>query len=133
MIFPAINISTTKWIEDDLMEYVIYDNFIYTNEESLFYKFYENQFFCDGNGKIFKAVRKSETIKTWRKWLRFIPNIWKIEIIYENTNKELSIEQLRNFLLTRVSDLNQNEFIKEWKIDIKNAKTYMELINDRKK
>ena len=69
--------------------------------------------------------------ESWRNWLRFIPNVWKTKIIFQNTNKEMDIEQLRNYLLERISDLAQDDFTREWKADVRKAKTHAELINDR--
>ena len=131
MTFPAIDISTKKWVIDDLIEYVIYDEYIYTNKESIFQKYYKDRLFCDGKGRIFKAVKKEEMTESWRNWLRFIPNVWKTKIIFQNTNEEMDIELLRNYLLERISDLEQNDFSREWKADVRRARSHAELINDR--
>jgi hypothetical protein len=129
MTFPAIDISTKKWIIDDLMEYVLHDEFIYTRKDSVFQKYYKDRLFCDGKGKIFKAVRKTEMTENWRNWLRFIPNVWKTKVVFHNTNKEMNLNDLQNYLLERISDLEQNDFTRKWKKDVLNAKTYSELIN----
>ena len=39
MKFPIINISVEKWNDnEDMSEYISYDKFIYTNEDSVFDK-----------------------------------------------------------------------------------------------
>lgn len=131
MIFPALNISVKKWLSDDVAEYVIYDDYIYTSNESEFTKFYKNQLYCDGEGDIYKVVEKAEMKESWRNWFRFLPNVWKTKIVFENVNQRMDLEVLRNYLLERISDLEQNDFTKEWKSDIVKAKNHATLINDR--
>jgi len=131
MTFPAIDISTKKWNYEDILEYIIYDEYIYTNKESVFLKYYKNRLFCDGKGKIYKAIRKAEMTENWRNWLRFIPNVWKTKIIFQYTNEEMDLELLRNYLLDRISDLEKDDFTREWKNDVKKAKSHSEIINDR--
>ena len=131
MTFPAIDISTNKWVIDDIMEYVIYDEYIYTSKDSVFRENYKNRLFCDGNGKVYKAIRKVEMTENWRNWLRFIPNVWKTKIVFQYTNQVMDLEELRNYYLERISDLAQDDFTREWKADVRKAKTHAELINDR--
>lgn len=131
MKFPIINISIEKWHYEDLMEYVCYDEFIYTDKESVFEKYYKDKLFCDENGQIFKAIGKAEMTENWRNWLRFIPNVWKTKIVFKNMYKEMSVEELRTLLLERISELEEDDFTLQWKVDIENAKTHSELINDK--
>ena len=128
MTFPALAISTKKWITDDLMDYILWDEYIYTNKESVFQKYYKDNLFCDGEGKIYKAIRKNEVTENWRNWLRFIPNVWKTTIIFQDMNEEMSVEQLRNYILERISDLKQDTSTREWKINVQKATTHAELI-----
>lgn len=130
MTFPIIDISTEKWNYEDLMEYVCHDEYIYTNKESVFEKYYKNKMFCDGNGQIYKVLGKAEMTENWRNWLRFIPNVWKTKIIFKKIYKEMTVEELRTFLLERISELKQDDFTREWKLHIQKAKTHSELIND---
>ena len=129
MTFPILNISTEKWNADDLTDYISFDKFIYTSKDSLFKELYEDQLFCDCNGLVFKAIKKAEMTQKWRNWLRFLPNVWKTEIIFNKTNEKLTVEQLRNYLLERISDLRQDDFTRKWKEDLKKAKTHSEIIN----
>ena len=130
MTFPIIDISTEKWNYEDLMEYVCHDDYIYTNKESIFESYYKNKLFCDGNGQIYKAIGKAEMTEKWRNWLQFIPNVWKTKIVFKKTYKEMSVEELRTFLLARISELEKDDFTREWKVHIQKAKTHSELIND---
>ena len=44
MIFPILNISEKTWNSDDLTDYILFDKFIYTDRESIFYELYKNKF-----------------------------------------------------------------------------------------
>lgn len=128
MTFPLLNISTKKWNSEDLTDYILYDEFIYTDREAIFNELYRNKLFIDCNGRIYKALKKAELAEKWRNWLRFIPNIWKREVIFKSTGDNWTIEELRKFLLERVSELKVDEQINEWKAQLKRAKNYSELI-----
>ena len=131
MTYPIINISIEKWNDEDLMDYITFDKFIYTNKDSIFNKLYRDKLFCDCNGQVFKAIKKAELTQKWRNWLRFIPNVWKREIIFEKTNKNLTVDELKNYILARISELNKTDYRKKWIADIENAKTHSELINGK--
>ncbi|CAL2076517.1 hypothetical protein [Tenacibaculum sp. 190524A02b] len=128
MVFPLLNISTKKWNSEDINNYIILDKFIYTDKESIFNELYKNKLFIDCNGQIFKAIRKEELTDKWRNWLRFIPNIWKCEIHFKTTGENWTVNQLRNYLLERISDLKPTKHTEKWKSDLMNAKNYTELI-----
>ncbi|MCD0456473.1 hypothetical protein LPB85_13585 [Chryseobacterium sp. LC2016-27] len=129
MNFPLINISAEKWDSEDLIEYIIFDEFIYSDDESIFNKYYRNQHFIDCDGYIFIPLEKAELKEKWRSWLRFIPNIWKREIIFQPTGKSWTVEKLRNYLLSRVSELKKDKYTEKWIADLKTAKNHYELIN----
>ena len=128
MTFPLLNISTKKWNSEDLTDYIIFDEFIYTDKESIFVELYRDKLFIDCNGRIYKALKKAELTEKWRNWLRFIPNIWKREVLFKPTGESWTTEELRNYLLERVSELKADEHTNEWKAQLKSAKNHSELI-----
>ncbi|RXG29662.1 hypothetical protein [Leeuwenhoekiella palythoae] len=128
MTFPLLNITPECWTYENLIDCVIFDEFIYTDKDSVFMELYKDKLFCDCNGKIFKAVKKAELTEKWRNWLKFIPNIWKREIIFQPTGENWTVEELRNYLLNRVSELKTNEQTEKWKTQLKKAKNHSELI-----
>ena len=131
MTFPLLNISVKNWNSEDLMEYILFDKFIYTDKDSLFNEFYKGKLFIDCNGQIYKALEKAELNQKWRNWLRFIPNMWKREIIFKPTGEAWTVSELRNYLLERVSELKADTHTEKWKSNLKNAKTHSELINGK--
>ncbi len=129
MEFPILNISSKKWNEDNISSYIAFDKFIYTDKDLIFNELYKNKLFCDCHGEIFRAIEKAELTEKWRNWLRFMPNIWKREVLFEPTNNKLTVDELRDYLHARISDLNQNDFTQQWKKDLTNANSHFELIN----
>lgn len=129
MTFPLLNISTKKWKSEDLTGYILFDEYIYTDKETIFNELYIDKLFIDCNGLIYKALKKEELTQKWRKWLRFIPNIWKKEVLFQPTGDSWTIEELRNYLLKRVSELKANKHTYEWKAQLKRAKNHAELIH----
>ena len=141
MTFPAIDISVNKWNLEDLMEYIIYNDYIYTRKDSVFKKYYKNHLFCDSRGKIYKAIKKAEMTASWRNWFQFIPYVWKTKIIFENTNEMMSLDELKEYLIERISDLDdgkkneewkanskQHKILSKWKDDVLKAKNHEDLI-----
>lgn len=128
MWFPLLNISEKKWSSKENKNYIIYDKFIYTNNETIYNEIYKNNLFIDCEGKIYSVLKKAELIEKWRIWLRFIPNIYKKEIIFKPTGESWTVEELRKYLIERVSELNSNEHTRSWITYLKEAKNYAELI-----
>ena len=128
MTFPLLNISTKKWNSEDLTDYILFDEFIYTDKEAIFNELYRDKLFIDCNGRIYKALKKAELTETWRNWLRFIPNIWKREVLFRPTGDSWTVDELRNYLLERVSELKADKHTYEWKAQLKRAKNHSELI-----
>jgi len=128
MTFPLLNISAKKWDSEDLTDYIIFDKFIYTDKESIFNELYKNKIFIDCDGRIYKGIKKVELTEKWRNWLRFIPNIWKREVLFRTTGENWTVDELRNYLLKRVSELKTDKDTENWKTQLKKAKNYSELI-----
>lgn len=128
MNFPLVNISAENWTSHEIVD-ILFDEFIYTDNETIFNKYYKNQKFTDCNGHIYTIIGKAELTENWRIWLRFIPNVWKRKINFQSTGKSISVEELRFYLLKRVSELEKNAHTDKWMEELKTAKSLSELIN----
>ncbi|WP_299685701.1 hypothetical protein [uncultured Dokdonia sp.] len=128
MNFPILNISHDRWYDDDIMDYISFDEFIYTRKDAIFNELYKDQLFCDCDGVIFKAIKKAEMTQKWRNWLWFIPNVWKTEILFEPTHKKLTVDELRSYLLDRLAELTMDKELKKWEMNIRRATNHFELI-----
>ncbi|WP_420571236.1 hypothetical protein [Kordia sp.] len=113
MTFPAINIALKKWniedLEDYAFEFTLYDDYIHHKDESYFIEYFKNGLFCDAEGKLFKMVAKAEMTQKWRNWLQFIPGVWKTKVIFKDTYQKISVEELRTYLLARLSELGNEK------------------------
>ena len=128
MTFPLLNISAKKWDSEDLTDYIIFDKFIYTDKESIFNELYRDKLFIDCDGRIYKAFKKAELTEKWRNWLRFIPNVWKREVLFRKTGENWTTDELRSYLLKQVSELKNDKHTEKWKTQLKKAKNHSELI-----
>ena len=127
--FPAINISNPNFSkEEDLTSFLLLDAFIYSDTETYFKEYLKDNLFCDSNGKIFKITGKKEPRSLFKKVFFFLPNIYKIELIFEATNEYMILDDLRDFMIERVKTLGYGKFEVKWILALRKAKTYEELI-----
>lgn len=129
MKFPIINISEAHWSSPELLEYVLFDEFIYTDNASVFEKYLQSKAFCDCNGEIYYVKSKALPFERWRKFFRFFPNVYRVKLNFEQTAKRISLEDLKAYLLERVGELEEDEFRNRWMLQLKAATSYEELIN----
>ncbi len=131
MKFPMLNITNRDWSEvSDWSTFVLFDTFIYNSNQDFFDKHYKDNLFCDCNGDIYTIIGKQEPVETWRKFLKFIPNVYKTELQLQGLNKRIELEQFRNFVTEKVSNVDKSDFTQKWLSNIKKATSYYEIIND---
>lgn len=123
--FPILNISINCWTFNNFGELILYDEYYYSNDIA-FYKMYNlSNFFADCKGEIFeivafKPIRRSLLMKIFSK-KRYIS-------VFEPTNKSITFEELRKFLIERILQLDCPEGQKAWLSNIEKAKTIRDLI-----
>ena len=132
MKYPALSISEKSWREKELEldAFVFFDEFNYNKNIKTFEKYFLNKKICDSKGEIYRITGRKLPDNVWRRFFSFLPNVYKCEYITERTNEKWTLENLRNYLLERISDLEQDDFSQEWKTDVWKAKTYEELITN---
>ena len=127
--FPAINISNPNFSkEEDLTSFLLLDALIYNDAEVYFQEYLKDNLFCDSNGKIYKITSKKHPKSILRKVFFFLPNIYKIELIFEATNEYMTLDDLRDFMIERVKSLGYGKFEVKWILELRKAKSYEELI-----
>ena len=129
MEFPLINISQILWEDEFIIDYIVFDEYYYSENNKYFNKLFLNKKFCASDGKIYIAKGLIPPQETWRKVLKFLPDVYKSKIIFERTEKEISMEELRKYLLKKVQTLSDSESKTTWIQDLKKAKNHYELIN----
>ena len=131
MTLPLLNISVEKWHDGETLEYILFNEHIYTDKKSVFDKYYRNKLFCDCDGRVFKVNGLTKPTEKWRNWLKFLPGIYKCKIVFEPTPTNMTVDDLRNYIMTGVSTLTKDDFRDKWLVDLKNAKNHSELINGK--
>ena len=133
MKFPLLNISEPSWNDEDVIEFILFDEFIYTNNETTFTRYLKDKLFCDCRGDIFIVKDKVPPIAWWRKAFKFLPNTYKVKLIFQKTGEKISVTELKNYMIERVNGLSEDEFRSEWINYLKQAKSHEELIDGQMK
>jgi hypothetical protein len=103
MEFPITNISTTKWTsKEDPMLFMLDDPFIYTGDSQLYHDFYFQQKYVDSKGDVYVIVDRLLPTSFWKSALRFIPNTYKVELVFKPTNEKIDIETFRTYMIDKV-------------------------------
>jgi hypothetical protein len=125
MEFPITNISTNKWTkEEDPMLFMLVDQFIYTGNIRLYRDFYFKQKYVDSKGDIYTVVDRVLPTSFWKSLLRFIPNTYKVELVFKPTAEKMDIETFRNYMIDRIKITFGVPESDNWVNQIKEAKTF---------
>lgn len=119
--FPAIDLTSKLWTDENIMEVTHYDSFFYSSSESDFLEFAKNHLIVDINGRVFKIVNK-QNLSVWRK---FIPTVAISKLIFEFQNKTISKDEIKKIMLEKVKGLSNNELLSK---HINKATSVKELI-----
>jgi len=128
MKFPAANVSIRNWDKDeDYLVYILENEFIYTTDNKLYQKYFENNLFVDSNGIVHRLIdRKLPSLI--RRFFSFIPNFCKVELSFRPTEGRMTIEEVRQHILAQLYILDNDENKTEWIEKVKNATTFEEII-----
>ncbi|MGB1038672.1 MAG: hypothetical protein ACPGYY_08500, partial [Bacteroidia bacterium] len=64
----------------------------------------------------------------WRHLFKFIPMVYKCTIVMKPLYQKYTLEELRSFLLSKVSQMEQDSITFDWIAQIENAQNHEELI-----
>lgn len=128
MKFPAANISLKEWDpNEDYLLYVLMDPFFCRTGDEFYREYYHNQKYVDSNGEIFKVVDKRPPESMLRNIFRFLPGVYKVELIFTNTGEKMDLKDVRDFMLKQISKLKA-DYVTEWISQIKNSKSIQEVL-----
>lgn len=126
-----LNVSDTNWANAvDFTQFCLFDQYIYTGSNRIFNLHYKDKVFCDCNGNLYKVVGKTPPTETWRNLLRFLPNTYRVTLELMPLNQTMQLEEFRQFVLDRLNSLENADFINDWILKTKNAKTYREILGE---
>ncbi|GAB5526444.1 MAG: hypothetical protein Roseis2KO_43160 [Roseivirga sp.] len=126
--FPLLNITDHDWEPEVVEAQLIFDGFIYVKRE-LFDEFYRDKFYADCKGDVYKAIDVVPPTALWRRAFYFLPMVYKSKLIFEKTELRLTLDQLRDFVIDRISELPGDNFNKKWIEQLKQAKTHKDIID----
>jgi hypothetical protein len=130
MKFPILNISDKKWKDDeDITVYWQFDEYWYSPNEDILRTYLYGKTFCDCHGNLFVATQIIPPTSFLRNTIKFLPMVYKCEIVFKPLNEQMPLEDLRQFMFDRISELGQDNFTNKWKEQIKNAKNHSEIID----
>ncbi len=129
MDYPLINISQKYWVFEDMMEYILYDDFICTTDQSYHHQYLLNKKFCDSKGEIYQLIELEFPKSGWRKALKFLPNTYKITFKFHKTGEHISVAELQNHLLEKAAQLKDSDFKTEYISSLQKGTTHFQLIS----
>ena len=130
--FPLVNISIKEWTGDDITMYFLYDRYYRSINYFHFKSHLLNNNFCDCNGNLFKVIDLIPPKSNWRRVFFLIPVVYKQEMVFENLNEQIHLEELREYIIDRVTefyDKNKLYVTHQWIQQLKLAQSYEELID----
>jgi hypothetical protein len=127
MKFPIFQISVEQWkkLHEFELEYSDKITVIGYNKAQ---DFFLDSEYIDCNGDVYR-VTGFEMLGMLSRIFRFIPFIpLRVKLILTKQNKKLSLEQFRTLMLKRVNQVSQYN---DLATQIKNAKTYAEIMGEK--
>jgi len=127
MKFPLINITEEDWSFKDWLENIDFDGYFYTRDPVLFEKYAFRKRYCDCTGNMYEVVGKTPPTG-WRNYLRFLPYVYREKIEYLQTDKRMELSELRNYMVQKVEQLQDNPFQTEMISSLQAATTYEDIM-----
>lgn len=128
--FPLLNISEKRWTADSWYESFVWDDYICS--DTYFDIYLRGKLFCDCSGKVYQISHQILPTAWWRKVFRFLPNVYKIELVFKEVPQSISLAELKEYVLVRIGDLPADETRAEWKRKVVAARTFEEVISGDK-
>ena len=129
MEFPLLNISKKNWSENDLLDHVIFEPFIYSDNQKFIKNYLINNSFCDCNGNVYKVRELNRPKQYWRHLLKFIPGIYKVEVVFYQTTEIISLADLKDFVISRLKSINTNGLYNNWIKEVSDAKRIKDILH----
>lgn len=126
--FPIVQIEFIKWDLDLMAELFRYDEFYYSKNVSIYKNYISNKRFLDSNGSIFVA-KKLLPVKSIFSNLGFGK---KYIIEFEIYNEEWTFKEVKDYLVSKIIHLSNENAQDQWLKSLENAKTIKELIEAKR-
>lgn len=129
MRFPIANVSIRDWNpQENYDHYILMDPYIYNKRDDFFRSFYKDHKFVDSEGNIFKVVDKRLPRSWWRRLFHFLPDVFRISLVFIKTGERMEMEDIREFVLKQISKVKHGDNLSGWITHVKNARTINEIL-----
>lgn len=125
--FPVLDISIKEWNIENISEIIFYDIYFHNNSYELFEKLRLNHKVVDSKGIFFRIINIQSEKRNWKTF--FFKS--KQKMIFELSDDSISIQDLKDFVLNKINNLEGNEYKFKWIENIKKAKNFKELITSK--
>ncbi|TPG32645.1 hypothetical protein [Flavobacterium pectinovorum] len=122
--FPVLDISINEWNIENISEIIFYDIYFHNKSYELFEELRLNHKVIDSKGNIFKIIKLQNREISWI--IFFVKS--KQEMIFELLEETSDLDDLKDFMLNKINNLEVNEYKFKWIEKIKKAENFRGLI-----
>ncbi len=131
MKFPFFNLSQYRWVNESVIDFALFNAFIYTDDDDYFNNFLKNNKFCDCSGTVYVIKDKMSPTQLWRKIFRFIPSVYKVTLQFEKTDESIPFELFKVLFITKNDFIQHNDIVSKYWIDlVKKSESFEDLYNN---
>ena len=131
MKFPIFNLSQYRWVNESIIDFALFNKFIFTDDDDYFNNWLKNIKFCDCDGTIFVIKDKMTPTQLWRKFFRFIPGIYEVTLQFEKTDESITFEEFKVFFLTKHDVIQHKDILTKYWMDlVKKTESFEDLYNN---
>jgi len=129
--YPITKINSENWIDEEDL-FPLFSGYIYTSKEIIFNDYFRNKEFVDCKGDVYKITDRILPTNFWRNFLKFLPGVYRVKLVFKKTNKSIELDELKKDLIAGIrrfdSDAVRKES-KEWIMEVENAKSIREILS----
>ena len=132
--YPIIRIDSKTWIDEE-EAIPLFDGFIYTAKEKIFKDYYFNKDFADCKGDIYKVIDKIPPTSFWRNFLRFLPGVYKVRLIFRKTNRIIKHDELKSDIIQgikRFDSADTKDITEKWIKEIMKSENIKEVLTGKR-
>lgn len=129
--FPIARINSKSWLDhEDLMP--LFDGYIYTSSDQVYYDYIHEKEFTDCKGDIYRVTGRIFPTSFWRRFFWFVPNVYKVKLIFRKTGRIIELEDFKKDLIAGIRRFDTSDTVESgnaWINEIQNSKSIKEILN----
>lgn len=128
--FPIIRINSKSWKDhEDLMP--LFDGYIYTSSDEVYYDYLHEKDYTDCKGDIYKVTGRVFPVSFWRRLFRFLPNVYKVRLTFIKTERHIELEEFKIDLIAGIRRFDTEDTIEisnKWIAEIQKSQSIKEIL-----